>query len=71
MATKREMSDGEIYEAVSRRANPEAHAQLDALIARLPKERECCGTFPRTPHRATCAKYRGKFKSSNVELSRR
>ena len=25
-------------------------------------ERECCGTFPGTPHRATCAKYRGKFK---------
>ncbi len=26
----------------------------------LPDERECCGTFPRTPHRSTCAKYRGK-----------
>lgn len=26
----------------------------------LPNERECCGTFPRTPHRSTCAKYRGK-----------
>jgi len=23
-------------------------------------ERECCGTFFRTPHRATCPKYRGK-----------
>ena len=28
----------------------------------MPIERECCGTFPGTPHRATCAKYRGKFK---------
>jgi len=25
----------------------------------LPAERECCGTFPKTPHRATCEKYRG------------
>lgn len=32
----------------------------------LPKERECCGTFPRTPHRSTCAKYRGKAKPSNL-----
>lgn len=32
----------------------------------LPDERECCGTFPRTPHRSTCAKYRGKFKPSNA-----
>jgi hypothetical protein len=23
-------------------------------------ERECCGTFFRTPHRSTCKKYRGK-----------
>jgi hypothetical protein len=34
---------------------------------KLPKERECCGTFPRTPHRATCAKYRGKFKPFNAK----
>lgn len=27
----------------------------------LPTERECCGTFPRTPHRSTCKHYRGKF----------
>lgn len=26
----------------------------------LPDERECCGTFPRTPHRLTCKNYRGK-----------
>ena len=26
----------------------------------LPDERECCGTFPRTPHRSTCKNYRGK-----------
>ena len=37
--------------------------------AALPDERECCGTFPRTPHRSTCAKYRGKFKPSNLELT--
>lgn len=67
----RGMSDGEIYESVSRRANPEAHAKIDALIASLPQERECCGTFPRTPHRSTCAKYRGKFKPSNAEVSGR
>lgn len=29
------MSDGEIYEAVSRRANPEAHAKIDAMMHRL------------------------------------
>ena len=29
-------------------------------------ERDCCCTFPRTPHRATCAKYRGKFKPANA-----
>ena len=23
-------------------------------------ERECCGTFFRTPHRSTCPKFRGK-----------
>ena len=60
------MSDGEIYEAVSRRSNPEAHTKIDALIASLPRERVCCGTFPRTPHRATCEKYRGKFKPANA-----
>ena len=32
----------------------------------LSDERECCGTLPRTPHRATGAKYRGKFKPSNA-----
>lgn len=26
----------------------------------LPIERDCCGTFPRTPHRSTCKHYRGK-----------
>ncbi len=26
----------------------------------LPAERPCCGTFPRTPHRASCEHYRGK-----------
>ena len=31
----RGMSDGEIYEAVSRRANPEAHARIDALMTRI------------------------------------
>lgn len=31
----------------------------------LPPERECCGTFPNTPHRSTCPKYRGKFKPAN------
>lgn len=36
------------------------------VVDLLPDERECCGTFPRTPHRSTCAKYRGKFKPSNA-----
>lgn len=60
------MSDGEIYDAVSRRANPESHVKIEAIISSLPNERDCCGTFPKTPHRSTCAKYRGKFKPSNA-----
>lgn len=28
----------------------------------LPNERPCCGTFEGSPHRATCWKYKGKFK---------
>lgn len=39
------------------------------LSVGLPAERDCCGTFPRTPHRATCAKYRGKFKPSNASYT--
>lgn len=31
-------------------------------------ERECCGTFFRTPHRATCPKFRGK-KTQNAEVN--
>lgn len=31
-----------------------------------PAERACCGTFHGSPHRATCAKYRGKFKVQNA-----
>ena len=34
-------------------------AKIDP-VSLLPDVRECCGTFPRTPHRSTCAKYRGK-----------
>ena len=34
----------------------------------LPDERECCGTFPGTPHRSTCANWRGKNKPSNAAL---
>lgn len=64
-------TDGEIYEAFSRRANPEAHAKIDELIASLPKERVCCGTFTGSPHRATCAKYRGKLKPSNLNSTTR
>ncbi len=30
------------------------------IVDLLPAERECCGTFPNTPHRATCEKFRGK-----------
>jgi hypothetical protein len=29
-------------------------------------ERECCGTFHGTQHRATCHRYRGKFKPEEV-----
>ncbi len=32
----------------------------------LSPERECCGTFAGSPHRATCEKYRGKFKPANA-----
>ena len=35
VATKREMSDGEIYESFSRRANPEAHAAIEATMHEL------------------------------------
>lgn len=37
---------------------------LEALSIRdlLPEERGCCGTFNGSHHRATCPKYRGKFK---------
>lgn len=38
-----------------------AKKKADALKALLPPEREFCGTFHGTPHRATCEKYRGKF----------
>lgn len=31
----------------------------------LPVERECCGTFPRSPHRASCEHY----KASSVRSS--
>ena len=34
----------------------------------LPPERECCGTLDGSHHRATCAKYSGKFKPANAEL---
>lgn len=34
-ATKRDMGDGEIYAAVSRRAAPEAHARIDAMMHAL------------------------------------
>ena len=33
--TTKEMSDGEIYAAVSRRANPEEHARIDRLMHEL------------------------------------
>lgn len=35
----------------------------------LPPERECCGTLYGSHHRATCAKYSGKFKPANAKLS--
>ena len=38
----------------------ELGARLPSLEVHLPQERECCGTFPGTHHRATCDKYRGK-----------
>lgn len=31
-----------------------------SLASVMPDERACCGTFPRTPHRSTCSKFRGK-----------
>lgn len=37
-------------------------ARRAEFIASLPPERECCGTFVGSHHRATCSKYRGKFK---------
>jgi len=55
-------------EARERTCGPMRKAVED-VIASLPKERECCGTFPRTPHRATCEKYRGKFKPANGEVT--
>ena len=33
-----------------------------SILDLLPEERECCGTFKGSYHRATCPKYRGKFK---------
>ena len=32
-------------------------------------ERECCGTFMGSHHRSSCEKYRGKFKSPNVNTT--
>lgn len=43
-----------------------ARAAVERVIASLPPERECCGTFHGSPHRSTCAKYRGKFKPANA-----
>lgn len=34
----------------------------------LPKERDCCGTFFRTPHLATCAKSRGKTAKTGQHI---
>lgn len=51
-----------------REAVDKAMKRNDYPWNKLPKERECCGTFPRTPHRATCAKYRGKFNPFNGEV---
>jgi hypothetical protein len=42
-------------------------AQVVAQAA-MPHERECCGTFAGSPHRATCAKYRGK-KTPNADVT--
>ena len=38
-----------------------------SAIDLLPQERDCCGTFPRTPHRSTCPKYRGKKAAPSQE----
>ena len=41
-----EISDGEIYADVSRRAMPEAHAELDKLIAEALKTPNVAGKAP-------------------------
>jgi hypothetical protein len=44
---------------------PEKIREHDPRVCLLEQERDCCGTFPNTPHRCTCPKYRGKNKPSN------
>jgi hypothetical protein len=41
---------------------------LKAISVYVPIERECCGTFEGTAHRATCPKYRTKVWSPNSEV---
>lgn len=45
---------------------PECHETTDTA---LPAERNCCGTFYGSPHRSTCANYRGKFKPANAKVT--
>jgi len=37
----------------------------EAAVSKKGIERDCCGTFYRSPHRKTCEKYRGKSGQKN------
>lgn len=50
----------EACEPIIRRLAAIESMKPPSLITLLPAERECCGTFPKTPHRKTCENWRGK-----------
>ncbi|MFM7012448.1 MAG: hypothetical protein ACKO0Z_24495, partial [Betaproteobacteria bacterium] len=51
----------DFYRAIARQSIAKAEATLATPQPSADNpDRACCGTFKGTPHRSTCAKYRGK-----------